>query len=246
MRLTRLPAFLRDGSPPDRLRVAGRDYPLIVRRHPRARHIKLRADPVREALVLTVPPGARLAEAIAFAQGQQAWIEKAFAAAGPRRRLVDGGTLPYRGVDRFIAWSPSAKRRVLVDGDRLVVGGPGDALESRLLRWLHAEARAACRADLDELCERAGETAAPLALSNAARRWGSCAADRTIRINWRLIMAPDWVRRAVVAHEVAHLRHRDHSPAFYAWLDRIGDGTRRGADDWLKANGPILYRVGPE
>ena len=44
------------------------------------------------------------------------------------------------------------------------------------------------------------------------------------RINWRLVMAPDPVRRSVVAHEVAHLVHFDHSPAFHALL-----GIRAGS-----------------
>jgi hypothetical protein len=43
-----------------------------------------------------------------------------------------------------------------------------------------------------------------LALTNARSRWGSCS-GKVIRLNWRLIMAPDAVRRSVVAHEVAHL-----------------------------------------
>jgi hypothetical protein len=34
-------------------------------------------------------------------------------------------------------------------------------------------------------------------------------------------MAPDAVRRSVVAHEVAHLVHFDHSPAFHALLDAL-------------------------
>ncbi|MFX8523827.1 M48 family metallopeptidase, partial [Acinetobacter baumannii] len=74
-------------------------------------------------------------------------------------------------------------------------------------------------------CARAGLAVPRLALSRAQRRWGSCAADGTIRINWRLVMAPDAVRRSVVAHEVAHITHFDHSPAFHAHLDRLYEGS---------------------
>jgi len=45
----------------------------------------------------------------------------------------------------------------------------------------------------------------------------------------------------VVAHEVAHLVHFDHSPAFYALLARIFDGEIASADRWLKAHGRGLY-----
>ena len=78
-------------------------------------------------------------------------------------------------------------------------------------------------------------------LSAARRRWGSCARDGTIRINWRLVMAPAEVRRSVVAHEVAHLVQFDHSPAFHAALDALFEGDLRAANRWLKLHGRELY-----
>ena len=62
-----------------------------------------------------------------------------------------------------------------------------------------------------------------------------------MRINWRLVMAPDAVRRSVVAHEVAHLLHFDHGPAFKAALAAIYDGDLAASDRWLKAHGRTLY-----
>jgi hypothetical protein len=68
------------------------------------------------------------------------------------------------------------------------------------------------------------------------RLWGSCGKDGSIRINRRLIFAPKPVLEYVVAHELAHLIERNHSPKFWqtvasvlpeyerpkAWLDRFG------------------------
>ena len=62
-----------------------------------------------------------------------------------------------------------------------------------------------------------------------------------MRINWRLVQAPDFVRRSVVAHEIAHCLHFDHSPAFHAALARIFDGDIAEADAWIKAYGRNLY-----
>ena len=61
------------------------------------------------------------------------------------------------------------------------------------------------------------------------------------KLTWRLIQAPDFVRRSVVAHEVAHLIHFDHSPAFHGLLAEIYDGDIRKADRWLKERGRTLY-----
>ena len=52
---------------------------------------------------------------------------------------------------------------------------------------------------------------------------------------------PDLVRRSVVAHEVAHLVHFDHSPAFHALLGELYEGDIRAANRWLKQHGRTLY-----
>ena len=87
----------------------------------------------------------------------------------------------------------------------------------------------------------AGVALPPLRLARARRRWGSCAGDGTVRINWRLVMAPDAVRRSVVAHEIAHLVHFDHGPAFHALLAALYEGEIAQANRWLKREGPRLY-----
>jgi hypothetical protein len=55
-------------------------------------------------------------------------------------------------------------------------------------------------------------------------------------------MAPAEVRRSVVAHEVTHLVHFDHSPAFHALLDELYEGDMRAANRWLKRHGRGLYQ----
>ena len=55
-------------------------------------------------------------------------------------------------------------------------------------------------------------------------------------------MAPDAVRRSVVAHEVAHLIHFDHSPRFHALLGELFEGDLPAANAWLKQHGRGLYQ----
>ena len=229
---------------PGQLTIGGRDYALVIRRHARARNIRLRTDPAKGALLITLPGHARLGEAIAFARAQADWIEASFAKAGAQVRIEPGALIPYRGAQHRIDWDARNGRRVIASDGEITLGGARDMIEPRLTRWLKAEAKRLCAADLADYCNRAGIPAPALAISNAARRWGSCSASGAIRINWRLVMAPDTVRRSVVAHEVAHLRHMNHSADFYAWLDTLFEGDRKSADHWLKAHGRGLYLVG--
>lgn len=60
------------------------------------------------------------------------------------------------------------------------------------------------------------------------RQWGSCACDNTLRFNWRLIMLEPDLIEYVVAHELAHVRVRSHSPRFWDRVaDMVGDFERR-------------------
>jgi predicted metal-dependent hydrolase len=56
-------------------------------------------------------------------------------------------------------------------------------------------------------------------------------------------MAPGDVLDYVVAHEVAHLRELNHSPRFWAHVERLTP-NREMAQDWLRDNGPALLRIG--
>ena len=63
---------------------------------------------------------------------------------------------------------------------------------------------------------------------NQRRQWGSCAYDNTLRFNWRLIMLEPDLIEYVVAHELAHVRVRSHSPRFWDRVaDMVGDFERR-------------------
>ena len=60
---------------------------------------------------------------------------------------------------------------------------------------------------------------------------------------WRLVMAPPHVQDYVVGHEVAHLRHMDHGPGFWALVAQLTP-HKRLATRWLDAHGPGLMRMG--
>jgi predicted metal-dependent hydrolase len=61
-------------------------------------------------------------------------------------------------------------------------------------------------------------------LSEAKHAWGTCGKDKIIRIHWGLIQAPMVAMEYVVAHELCHLIHRNHSPVFWRELGRLMPG----------------------
>jgi predicted metal-dependent hydrolase len=221
--------------------LAGREVPLAIRRHSRATRLTMRLAPDGSEVRITLPKWGRTSDALVFAHKRIDWLEGQLAAVPRSAPPVPGGAVLYRGQQVTIEWKADLPRKVSLTEGSLRMGGPQDTVPARVRRWLEAEALRLLGEDLAHYCARAGVTAPQLRLSRAARRWGSCSGAGCIRINWRLVQAPDDVRRSVVAHEVAHLVHFDHSPAFRAMLGALFEGDLKAADSWLRDHGRGLY-----
>ncbi len=235
--------LLKGGRSDPQVEVAGRLIPVVLRRSAQAKRMTMRLAPDGSEVRITLPSWGRSAEALDFARLRAGWLAGQLAAVPERVELGHGSVLPYLGQHRSVVHDPAAPRRVRVEDDALHIGGPAESLSRRLSRWLEGEALRLLSDDLAHYCAVAEQPVPKLGLSRARRRWGSCAHDGTIRINWRLVMAPGFVRRSVVAHEVAHLVHFDHSPEFHAFLDRIFEHDIRAANRWLKREGRQLYAL---
>jgi len=233
--------WLERGQLEPELELAGRPVPIAVKRHPTARRLTMRLAPDGSEVRITLPRWAQTREAIAFAHARRDWLEGQLARVPTRTAPAAGGEVCYRGRALKVEWLASAPRRPAIIGEALRLGGPEARLETRIRRWLEDEALALCETDMRAYCAAAGLDPVPVSLSRAQKRWGSCSDRQRIRINWRLVQAPDFVRRSVVAHEVAHLVHFDHSRAFHALLARIYEGEIAAADRWLKEHGRSLY-----
>jgi predicted metal-dependent hydrolase len=221
--------------------VAGRALPVAIRRHPTARRMTLRLAPDGSEVRLSIPRWGRTADALAFAHSRTDWLEAQVRALPAPVAIGHSAEVRFRGEAVRIDWSPRHPRKPALDGAVLRLGGVESALGGRVRRWLEAQAMELIAADLAEYCQVAGVPVPALRLSRATRRWGSCASDGTVRINWRLVQAPDFVRRSVVAHEVAHLVHFDHSREFHALLAKLYGPRLAEAERWLKDHGRSLY-----
>jgi predicted metal-dependent hydrolase len=232
----------RDPRAAPTIEIAGRSLPIEVRRLDRARRMTMRLAPDGSTVRISMPRWGGTAEALAFARSRRDWLERQLVALPAPVTVQSGSPLMLLGRPIELRHQATSRRRPILEDGVLHVGGAEASLAPRLRRWLQERAVEHITRDLGHYCARAGVSVPRLALSNARRRWGSCAADGAIRINWRLIMAPEFVRRSVVAHEVAHLLHFDHSPAFHASLASLFEGDLGAANAWLKREGRGLYQ----
>lgn len=204
----------------------------------------MRADAVRREIRITMPNYTPTDVAMDFVAKKRQWIAARLQSAPDAAPVSRGSEIAIEGEAHLIEWQADWPRAIRHTEGTLRLGGPEAMIEARVLRWLKAEARRVYASDLAHYCVRAGEATPRLSLGDPRSRWGSCSSRGTISLSWRLIMAPAHVRRSVIAHEVAHMRHMDHSRDFYGWLDQLYEGDRKAADRWLKMHGTGLQRVG--
>ncbi|MEP7349735.1 MAG: SprT family zinc-dependent metalloprotease [Sphingorhabdus sp.] len=242
--LDRLKTILSNSLSDPVVDVEGEMVPVRIKRNPRARRISMRADAVTREIRITMPNYTPTATAMDFVAKKRQWIAARLQSAPDAAVISPGSEIAVEGEAHLIDWHPDRTRSILRRDGVLSVGGPKAMVEGRVVRWLKAEARRVYTLEIAHYCAQAGETAPRLSLGDPRSRWGSCSSRGTISLSWRLIMAPTHVRRAVIAHEVAHMRHMDHSRNFYDWLDELYEGDRKSADRWLKMHGTGLQRVG--
>lgn len=218
--------------------------PLELRVNGRARRLRLRVDSRTGGLILTVPAGISKRRALAWAATHEEWAGRAVRSLPDRAGIGPAGVVPLFGRAHLVDWDPSRPRRIVRDGDRLVAGGPIEGLERRLLLWLRREALALLAVETQEFAAMLGRRVDRVSVGDPRSRWGSCSSSGAIRYSWRLILAPDFVRRATVAHEVAHLEHMDHGARFHALVERLLGEDPRPARLWLRNEGAALHRIG--
>lgn len=206
--------------------------------------MRLRLDEAAARLTLTCPWRTSRKSALAWAVEQSDWIAGQIARSAPGRPFAPGASIPIEGEERTIVWDPEGPRSVVLDQTSIRCGGPEAGLARRIEAFLKARALEVMSREVAEFAHDAGVAAKSVRVGDARSRWGSCSSDGRIRLSWRLILAPPDVRRFVVAHEVAHLRHLDHGREFKALEAMLVGPGLAEARAALRRLGPGLRRVG--
>ncbi len=218
--------------------------PIEVRPVRGARRLRLRYDEVRGVLKLTCPLRTTRRSALSWALDQRDWIEAQIARARPAEPFEPGAIIPIAGRDTKLVWAEKDPRTPRLDLGELRCGGPRAGFERRIENFLKRLALDTMSPEAAEFAASAGVTVKAVTIGDAGSRWGSCSSEARIRLSWRLILAPPQARRYVVSHEVAHLVHLNHGPAFKALEARLFGHGLSEAKATLRRVGPRLRRLG--
>lgn len=133
------------------------------------------------------------------------------------------------------------EKNIVYDGERACLYLPRNNAQKRLVKWLKENALRIFGEVTKRKAAEMGTGYKSVSISTARTRWGTCAYDNAIRYSFRLLYAPKEIIEYVVVHELAHTRHKNHSPLFWKEVEKyLPDYAARRK--WLKAHG-ILMRI---
>lgn len=214
--------------------------------NPRARRVSVRVCPTRREAIATAPSRRQLKNAAAFAAERVSWIARELSRLPQGVVFAPGALVPLRGVMHELVHERGRGGARVEPGTppRLVVPAPDpDLFESRLVRFLKAEALADLRARVAVHAAALGVKPARIQVKEVRSRWGSCTSEGALAFSWRVVLAPPFVLDYLAAHEVAHLIEMNHSRRFWALVRNCLPDFERGRR-WLHEHGCALHAVG--
>jgi predicted metal-dependent hydrolase len=231
------------GSVDESILIAGKLASIRWRRSARARRVALKIDPQIGGIVITLPTRGSRRAGLALLHGHEAWVAERLAALPPPMTVAPGGTIPVCGEPHLIVIDPAYRGAALIAESRIRISGQPEFLARRVRDALQGLASERFRASAAAKSQQIAANLRRVRVKDTTSRWGSCTTDGTLMFSWRLIMAPTFVQDYVIAHEVAHLRHMNHAPAFWTLTESLTP-HRIAATAWLRQHGPGLLRIG--
>lgn len=235
------------------LTIGALTIPYELQRSALATRAKITVTP--DGMVMVVPEGATESDIERVLQAKRRWIvetrqrmEELEAARHRVARFGNGAKIPYRGRMARLHLAPGDDRLVQVayrNGFHILVPGDLEAasldaqVETALRLWLRRRVRVDAQTLAKRFALKLSVEPSGVHIKDLKHMWGHCGADRSINLDWRLVFAPVAVLDYAVLHEMAHLKERNHGPAFWSLVrSHMPDFERRKA--WLEGHEHLM------
>lgn len=196
-------------------------------------------------LVVRAPIRVSIGQVEQFISKQSAWISKTLHKVNLRPRpvikqFVEGEIFLFLGNSHPLKIVDDALDPFFFEENTFYVRR-SHLPKARLLfvKWYKVQAVQILTARVEAKAKSHGLTFQAIKISSARGRWGSCSWNGNLNFSWRLLMAPLPMIDYVVAHELAHLKHANHSRDFWSFVAELYSEYKQ-ARRWFRHNGPVL------
>jgi predicted metal-dependent hydrolase len=215
-----------------RMLLGGEELQYVLVRRRGRRGVGLKVD--ETGLTVSAPVTMPLSRVEGHVRESERWVVRKVEEWRGRRvpdaTFSEGSTLPFLGNSVVLRVEPATRNQAELIGIELVAAvrhASEESVKRTVVDWYKRMGRAHLSQRVMALALSAGIAPPRFILSSAMGRWGSCNSRREVRLAWRLMKAPRELIDYVVCHELSHLRHMNHSAAFWAEVERQCPDYRR-------------------
>lgn len=218
-------------------------YPIQRSRRRRSIAIKVRDGEV----LVQAPQRMPERQVYAFVQAKQAWIERhlreqrAVLHQLNKRAWQSGERLRWLGEPLHLVVQQASRKSCERIGQNLVAtvtprSNPAKEPRELVRKWYQQQAQQwlddffRVWPGTHELQPQSWD------VGNFSSKWGHCNRRGELKFSWKLWLAPEWVIRNVVIHELCHLREFNHSARFWQLVAGYSDDYQQ-AEKWLRQHG---------
>jgi len=205
---------------------------------------------------VVVPDGTAEPQVVSYLHRKRRWVYdqvqymKELMSSHPSvSKYITGAKIPYRGrrMKLIVTNSPlitipilTYKNGFYVEISEGLSPQMNDFLvETEIRFWLKRQVRNDVKKIINKIEQHLDIKSKSFLIKDQKNFWGSCGKDRVININWRLIFAPKAVLEYAVAHELCHIKHRNHGADFWSFLGEIVPDYE-SRKQWLDQNESLL------
>ena len=202
---------------------------VIIRTNPRARRYIVKID--RGKVVGVMPKQGNEEELLAFILSNKQKLREKLDEAKPLPLLDESCRLETETFKVCIVRSPVKEFHLFLKKGLLLITCPlktdfadedvQETLRQMLISALRHDAQKYLPARLKALAKKYGFEIGAIRINSSRTRWGSCSEGKNINLSCHLMQLPWHLIDYVLLHELCHTREMNHSPRFWAWMDKV-------------------------
>ena len=156
------------------------------------------------------------------------------------REFVNGEGFPYLGSTYRLQIVDDTRHDLLLKNGLFILKRSAlSKARDKFVAFYKEKGKARLPRYVEQYARKMGLQPTGIRVQELKNRWASCSANGTLNFHWRCMMAPLTAIEYIVVHELAHLKHPDHSLEFWHTIEKVLPDYAQ-AKSWLRLHGAGL------